>query len=70
MNQQLTLRILLETPPVGADYGLQKGGGNTYETIQNQRSASKDLQFNFEVKIKNATSISEEPNFIESFCPA
>ena len=67
MNQELLLRFLLEKPPAGADYGLQKVGGNAYETIQVQRSTAKDLHFDFEVKIKNATSKSEEPNFIGPF---
>ena len=67
MNQELILRIILETPPASVAYGLQKGSGNTYETIQVQRSTDKDLQFDFEVKIKNAISKSEEPNFIGPF---
>ena len=67
MNQDLTLRIILETPPSGVDFALQKGSGHVYETIQTQRSASNDLQFDLEVKIKNIDQNSEEPNFIGPF---
>ena len=41
MNQELTLKIVLENPPSGVDFGLQKGSGNKYETIQIQRSSDK-----------------------------
>jgi hypothetical protein len=67
MNQELLLRIILETPPSNVDFGLQKGSGNIYETIQTQRSRSKDLQFDLEVKIKSPAPKSEEPNLIGSF---
>jgi len=48
----LTLRIVLEKPPVGVDFGLQKGRGSVYETIQNQRSRGNDLSFEFTVGVK------------------
>ena len=67
MNQELILQIILETPPPNVDFGLQKGSGNMYETIQTQRSKSEDLRFGVEVKIKNAVSKSDEPNFIGPF---
>ena len=38
MGRELTLRIVLENPPTGVDFGLQKGRGSDYETIQSQRS--------------------------------
>lgn len=63
MERELTLRIVLEKPPAGVDFGLQKGRGGDYETIQIQRSEGKDLQFEFTVRVKvggnNAT-----PNFL------
>jgi hypothetical protein len=49
--QPITFRVILQTPPAG-DYGIQKGSGNNYETIQKQRSTGKDLQFEFPVIIK------------------
>ena len=52
MDQQLVLSIVLQQPPAGVDFGLQKGSGGTYETVQKQRSASGDLHFEFTVTIK------------------
>ena len=51
MNQELTLKIVLENPPRGVDFGLQKGSGNKYETIQLQRSNDNDLQFEFPITV-------------------
>jgi len=52
LEQELTLRIVLEQPPKDVDFGLQKGRGSSYETVLKQRSASKDLAFDFTVGIK------------------
>lgn len=51
MENSLTLRIVLEKPPKGVDFGLQKGRGSTYETIQKQRSKGQDLVFAFTVGV-------------------
>jgi hypothetical protein len=51
MNQELTLKIVLENPPRGVDFGLQKGSGSKYETIQIQRSNDNDLQFEFPITV-------------------
>ena len=56
MDKELMLRIVLEKPPAGIDFGLQKGSGSKYETIQKQRSKDNDLNFEFTVKIKNTGS--------------
>jgi hypothetical protein len=45
----MMLRIVLERPPEGVDFGLQKGRGSAYETVQKQRSEGKDLVFEFAV---------------------
>jgi Family of unknown function (DUF5990) len=50
----IILKIILEAPPEGVDFGLQKGSGNRYETVQIQRSNKKNLQFELEVGIKTA----------------
>jgi hypothetical protein len=61
MNQELPIRIILEGPPIGVDFGIQKGSGNQYETIQKQRSNNNDLCFEFKISIKESkTSL---PNF-------
>lgn len=62
MNQGLSVRIILESPPIGIDFGIQKGSGNNYETILKQRSSGKDLCFEFKILVKE-----KEP---ASFFPA
>jgi hypothetical protein len=49
---ELTLRIVLERPPEGVDFGIQKGRGSGYETILRQRSAGGDLSFEISVQVK------------------
>ena len=52
MPHELKLRIVLENPPGGVDFGLQKGRGNSYETVQKQRSRTGDLAFEFTLEVK------------------
>lgn len=52
MDREVTLQIVLERPPSGVDFGLQKGRGSKYETVQTQRSDGKDLRFEFAVTVK------------------
>lgn len=47
MNQEVILKIVLENPLTGVDFGLQKGSGNKYETIQIQRFNDKNIEFEF-----------------------
>jgi hypothetical protein len=49
---ELPLRIVLESPPPGVDFGLQEGKGNDYTTIQTQRSSTEDLRFTFTVTVR------------------
>jgi Family of unknown function (DUF5990) len=56
MNQELPIRIILEAPPAGVDFGIQKGNGNQYETIQKQRSDKNDLCFEFKISVKENKS--------------
>jgi len=56
MAREITLRIVLEHPPKGVDFGLQKGRGSAYETTQKQRSDGKDLTFEFKPGIKDGVS--------------
>ena len=53
MELELKLRIVLEKPPPGVDFGLQLGSGNDYKTIQKQRSKGKDLAFDCRVTVRN-----------------
>ena len=56
MARELTLRIIVENPPQSVDFALQKGSGSIYETVQKQRSAGKDLVFEFQPKIKEGVA--------------
>lgn len=62
MDQELTLRIILEDPPPGVDFGLQQGSGNDYQTVQTQRSKSGDLRFEFNVRVQEGKE--GQPNFL------
>ena len=66
MEHELKLRIVLEKPPAGVDFGLQRGRGVDYETIQTQRSKGPDLQFEFTVRAKH-TGKNDPPNFLGPF---
>ena len=66
MEHELTLRIILEKPPLDVDFALQKGKGAKYDTTQLQRSESKDLYFIFSVRV-NATGKNSMPNFLGPF---
>jgi uncharacterized protein DUF5990 len=80
MERELTLRIVLEKPLAGVDFGLQKGRGSEYETIQTQRltAPGKDLCFEFTIRTKANRAPSEPgvgllgrrgaaPNFLGPF---
>jgi hypothetical protein len=78
MEHELPLRIVLEKPPADVDFGLQKGRGSNYETIQKQRFKGKDLSFEFTVRVKDGRKPENPrghplggrepaPNFLGSF---
>jgi hypothetical protein len=62
MNAHLRFRIVLEKPPAGVDFGVQKGRGSAYETIQTQRSVGSDLRFEFTIEARGTTKGSQ-PDF-------
>ncbi len=51
MEKEILFRIILQEPPPGVDFGLQKGKGSNYETIQKQRSKAGHLQFEFAARV-------------------
>jgi hypothetical protein len=51
--RELTVRIIIEHPPHGVDYVLQKARGSDYEMVQTQRSDGEDLAFEFQPSIKD-----------------
>src|SRR5688500_18497282 len=63
MERDIAMRIILEKPLAGVDFGVQKGRGNDYETIQKQRSNGKDLSFEFTVRVKPGNK-DGSPNFL------
>lgn len=60
MNQEIPIRIILENPPAGVDFGIQKGKGNSYETIQKQRSNQGNLSFECKISVKQSESSSPD----------
>ncbi len=52
METEINLQIILVQPTPNVLFGLQKGSGNVYETVQKQKSVSQDLLFTFSIKIK------------------
>jgi hypothetical protein len=56
MAPGLTFRIVIEQPPAGVDFALQKGRGSTYEPVQIQRSVGNDLTFEFQPSIRESIS--------------
>lgn len=67
MESEISLQIILLKPTPNVDFGLQKGAGNNYETVQKQRSKSGDLIFKFAVKVKGDRSRDMLPKFAGSF---
>lgn len=52
MKSEITLQIILTKPTPAVVFGLQKGSGNNYETVQKQISTSNDLTFTFTINVK------------------
>ena len=54
MLKGINLRIVLQNSADGTVYGLQKGKGTNYETVQAQLGNGQDLTFDFTVHVKEA----------------
>ncbi|GAA4409057.1 hypothetical protein GCM10023187_31760 [Nibrella viscosa] len=67
MESEITLHIVLIKPTPNVVFGLQKGSGSNYETIQKQISTSNDLSFTFTVKVKGERSKDTFPKLSGSF---
>jgi len=50
--RELTLKLVLEKPTAGVDFGVQEGRGSSYQVVHKQRSAGHDLSFEFNVTVK------------------
>lgn len=66
MECELTFRIVLEEPPAGVDFALQRGKGHNYETVQRQRSGTHDLRFEFSARAVLGAN-GEDPNLLGPF---
>jgi hypothetical protein len=49
---EIILRLTLEKPTAGVDFGVQKGRGRPFTIEQKQRSSGRDLKFEFPVVVK------------------
>jgi len=67
MEPEITLQIILIKPTPGVVFGLQRGSGNNYETVQKQIPVSDDLTFTFTIKLKGDRSKDKLPKFSGSF---
>jgi len=65
MEREINLRIVVERPPSGVYFGLQKGSGSNYETVQTVESKSADLKFEFNVRVRQGKD--GRPNFLGPF---
>jgi hypothetical protein len=66
MERELTFRIVLEKPPAGVDFALQKGKGSKYEIVQKQRSGIGDLRFEFTARVAVGAK-DDSPNLLGPF---
>jgi hypothetical protein len=67
MESEITLQIILIKPTPGVIFGLQKGSGSKYETVQKQIPVSNDLAFACTIKVKGDRSKAEAPRFSGGF---
>lgn len=60
---EINLHLILRDPPAGVTFGLQKGSGSVYQTIQVQQSGASDLYFNFSIEVKGDKQKDASPSF-------
>ena len=65
MDAELKLCIVLEAPPQGVVFGLQRGRGSAYETVQKQKSAGKNLEFEFNVDVRGGNPLALSGPFVQ-----
>ena len=67
MESEITFEINLIKPSPQVMFGLQKGSGSNYETVQKQIPTSNDLTFAFTIKVKGDRSKDKFPKLSGSF---
>jgi Family of unknown function (DUF5990) len=55
-DTRIKFRIILEKTPLDVCFGLQKGKGTPYETIQKQLGDEKNLSFEGEMRVKKTAT--------------
>jgi len=66
MESEVCIRLVLVDPPAGVDYGIQKGGGATYETLFVQQRTRGDVAFEFPILVRDNRA-DGRPNFTGPF---
>jgi hypothetical protein len=67
VESEITLQIILIKPTPEVVFGLQKGSGSNYETVQKQIPTSNDLTFTFTIKVKGDRLKDKLPKLSGSF---
>lgn len=67
MEAELELEIILLSPTPDVCFGLQKGSGAHYETVQKQMSKSANLSFKFTIKTRGDQIKDATPKFFGDF---
>ena len=62
---ELPIRIILVDPPAGVDFGVQRGRGAKYETLQVQQRTRDDLVFDLSLTVNDSRK--DAPNFVGPF---
>jgi hypothetical protein len=65
MADDVRFRIVLSAPPAGVAFGLQKGKGSIYETVQTQRSGGGDLRFEFSADVRPGAAVDVRGPFVQ-----
>jgi hypothetical protein len=66
MTTELPIRIILIDPPAGVDFGVQRGRGAKYETLQVQQRTRGDIVFDFSLTVNDSRK-DGLPNFTGPF---
>lgn len=67
MKHDLIVRIVLQKPPDGVAFGLQKGSGHACETVQLQQARAQDIRFECSLTVKGDRHTDEKPGFSGPF---
>ena len=65
MNADLPIRIILVDPPAGVAFGVQRGRGANYETLQVQQRTRGEIVFEFSLTVNDSRK--DAPNFVGPF---